>query len=490
MAESLKQKAFSNMQWTGLSSVYVSVVQLIQLTALAFFLEPAEIGTMTMLLLMIWFSQLIADGGMSPAIIHHTHIEKGLLNVLFILNIAYSTVLYAAVFLLKDVIASALSLPGLSEYIPVAGSVIIIAALGTQFRIFLNKELRFDLVAIHETSSVTLNSILAVFLAYNGFGVWAMVIGYLSGTILSTILLIWYGSTFWKPGFTFSVTGLWEFARFGIYQMGERISLFLNLRLDQLLIASLVGAQALGIYTIAHNFVVSPTIRVNQTISSVMFPVFARMQDEIEALRKGYLKLVKVVTIINTPVLLGIALTSPLFIPMFFKEQWHDSIYIIQILSVYALIRSTGSPAGSLQLALGRADLGFKWNFGMIWVSVPAIYIGAISNGLIGIAWAQIVLHASLFVPYWLMMIRPLIGRPARDYYFSVFDAMVPGIFTATGVWFAGLLTYAVHPALKLAVMILTGIFLYGLFVYKTERTLFNEVFGLFKNKYFGKHAG
>ena len=478
------------MQWTGLSSVYVSVAQLIQLTLLAYFLEPAEIGTMTMLLLMIWFSQLIADGGMSPAIIHHTKIDPGILNTLFFLNIVYSVILYLIVLMLKGVVASVLSLPDLVEYIPIAALVIIVAAFGTQFRIFLNKELRFDLVAIHETASVTLNSILAIFLAYKGYGVWAMVIGYLSGSVLSTVLLIWYGSSIWKPGLTCTIKGLKEFIQFGIYQMGERISLFLNLRLDQLLIATLVGAQALGIYTIAHNFVVSPTIRVNQIISSVMFPVFARMQDELVALRNGYLKLVKVVTIINTPVLLGIALTAPIFIPMFFKEQWHDSIYILQILSVYALIRSTGSPAGSLQLALGRADLGFKWNFGMIWVSIPAIYLGAVTGGLEGIAWAQIVLHACLFVPYWFLMIRPLIGRPARDYYFSVFDAMVPGIFTATGVWLVGLITMGMNPVYKLGIMIMTGVVLYGMFVFKTERSLFDEVSELVMNKYFKRNAG
>jgi O-antigen/teichoic acid export membrane protein len=187
--------------------------------------------------------------------------------------------------------------------------------------------------------------------------------------------------------------------------------------MDQILVGALLGTQALGIYTIAHNFVISPTIRVNQVITTVMFPVFARLQDELEILRNGYLKLVKIVTILNTPILLGMALVAPFVIPLLFDPKWHESIYIIQILSVYALIRSTGSPAGSLQLAKGRADLGFKWNLGLLIISGPVIYAGIQWGGLTGMGWSLILLHAFLMIPYWIFMIRPLIGPPARSYF-------------------------------------------------------------------------
>jgi O-antigen/teichoic acid export membrane protein len=482
--QSLKEKAFDNMQWTGIASVYFSAVQFVQLFILAMFLSPAEIGTMTMVLLMIWFAQALADGGMSPAIIHRKKLSQGILNSLFWLNILYSIVLYVILVALKQPLSNFFNQPELVDYIPVAASIIIIAAIGTQFRVLLNKELRFDLVARHEMGSITLNIIVAVTMAWNGYGVWSMVIGYLAGGMLSTIILVFYGLKFWKPGFHLSFTGLYDLIVFGVYQMGERVLIFLNSRVDQLLIGSLLGAQALGIYTLAHNFVIGPTIRVNQIISTVMFPVFAKIQDDDAMLRKGYLKLVKIVTIINTPILLGIAVVAPVLVPILYDQEWHYSIYILQILSVYALIRSTGSPAGSLQLAKGRADLGFKWNFSLMLITAPVIYAGFIAGGLSGIALAQVALAVSLFVPYWIFMIKPLIGPPAKSYYFAIFDALVPGVFMGAVVWVVWLLTQGLSDLLQLGIMILAGAFSFVYFAYRNEQELFKEVSELAKNKY------
>jgi lipopolysaccharide exporter len=487
MSETLKEQAFNSMQWTGISTVYVSVVQLFNIFVLAFFLSPFEIGSMTILMLTIWFTQAFSDGGMSPAIVHHKHIDPYLLNSLFLLNIVYSVVLYVVLNLISAPLSVLFKQPDLQSFFPLAMSVVVTASIGTQFRVIMTKLLRFDLIARHEMASVTVNALVAITLASQGYGVWSMVIGYVCGSVVSTGVLLYYGLQYWKPGLKFTASGLSEYVRFGQFQIGERVLIFLNSRMDQILVGALLGTQALGIYTIAHNFVISPTIRVNQVITTVMFPVFARLQEELEILRNGYLKLVKIVTILNTPILLGMALVAPFVIPLLFDPKWHESIYIIQILSVYALIRSTGSPAGSLQLAKGRADLGFKWNLGLLIISGPVIFAGIQWGGLTGMGWSLILLHAFLMIPYWIFMIRPLIGPPARSYFYAILDAFVPGIFMAASVWVLSLLPYYPSDTIKLWVLISSGVGLFTVFIYNVERVLFLEVKTLIVQKYLRK---
>ncbi len=487
MTESLKQQAFGSMQWTAASSAYVSVLQVVQIAVLAYFLSPEEIGTMTMLLLTIWLTQAFSDGGMSPAIIHRQDVAQGLLNTIYALNVGFAVVLYFLLNLLSHPLSVVFGQPVLPVYFPVAMLVVIIAAFGTQFRIIMAKHLRFDIIARHEAATASTYFVVSVVLAGLGFGVWSMVTGYVAGATLGSLVLIFYGSRYWKPSRHFAVAGLSGFLHFGKFQVGERVLTFFNSRLDQLLIGALIGPQALGIYTIAHNFVISPTVRINQIISNVMFPVFARIQEEAQTLRNGYLKLVKVVTIINTPVLLGMLLVAPLFIPIFFDPRWHESIYILQILSIYSLIRSTGSPAGSLQLAKGRADLGFKWNLSLLVVTAPCIYIGAQWAGLTGVAWALLLLHVFLLAPYWILMIRPLIGPPGRDYFVAIFQAFFPGLLMALGVLAISNLPVFPYNGLKLGVMILSGIVLFFLFVRYLERPLYIEIRDLIKNRYLSK---
>lgn len=476
MLDQLKKDAFRNMKWTGFSSTYVSIFQLMNTVVLALFLDPSEIGTMSAMLLVIWFTQYIADGGMSPAIIHHEKNDPGILNILFYINVGIATFLYFLSLLLAEPISGIFDEPRMIEYMPVALISMFVTSFGNQFKVILMKFLRFDLIAGQEMVGMTVNSVVSISMAWQGYGVWSMVIGHVSGVITGNIVLIANAWSFWRPGLHVSTRGLAPYLRFGLFQLGERFSLFLNTRLDQIIIGAVLGTYALGIYTIAHNLVISPTIRVNQIISSVMLPVFAKVQSDLEIIRKGYLKLVKLVTLINTPVMLGIALTAPLFIPILFNENWIDSIYIIQILSLYSLIRSTGSPAGSLQLALGRADLGFKWNVALVFISAPVLYLGATLNGIDGVSYALVAMHASLFVPYWILMIKPLIGPPARDYFRSVSTAATPGFVMALVVYTVLSLGTVVSQELLLILSILAGVISFCGFSYYSERGLITEI--------------
>lgn len=483
MIQDLKKSAFRNMQWTGLSSGMVSALQLINTVVLVYFLSPEEFGTMSAMLLLIWFTQYISDGGMSPAIVHHDTNPPGVMNTLYAINIGIAIGLYLIVQLLGDQIALLYDESTLVNYLPVAMLSMVVASFGNQFKVVLMKELRFDVIARQEVITALTNSLVAISLAAFGYGVWSMVIGHLSGVVTGNVVLIASSLKFWKPGIRFSVKGLKPYLEFGMYQLGERISLFLNTRLDQLIIGPVLGTAALGIYSVAHNLVISPTTRVNQVISLVMFPVFAKVKNDESVLRKGYLKLVKLVTTINTPAMLGLALTAPLFIPLFFDAEWAKSIYIIQVLAIYALIRSTGSPAGSLQMAKGRADLGFKWNAVLVLISAPVLFLSASLGGLESVAWTLTIMHALLFFPYWRFTIRPLIGPPAKDYYASVGGGIVPGFIMALFVLVSLSDFVNLDSLLKLSLAMITGIVVFLLALNMLQKEMVDEIKALYINR-------
>ncbi len=485
MIQELKKSAFRNMHWTGLSSGIVSALQLVNTVVLVYFLRPDEFGTMSAMLLLIWFTQYISDGGMSPAIVHYDTNTPGIMNTLYAINIGLAVGLYLLVVVSAEHIARIYDEPILVTYLPVAMLSMVVASFGNQFKVVLMKVLRFDVIARQEVITAMINSLVTILLAAMGYGVWAMVIGHLSGVVLGTVVLIASSLKSWKPGIQFSVKGLEPYLKLGMYQLGERVSLFLNTRLDQLIIGPVLGTAALGIYSVAHNLVVSPTTRVNQIFSYVMFPVFAKVKNEESVLRKGYLKLVKLVTTINTPAMLGLLLTAPVFIPLFFDVEWVKSIYIIQILAIYALIRSTGSPAGSLQLAKGRADLGFKWNSILVLISAPVLYLASSLGGLETVAWTLTSMHALLFFPYWRFTIRPLIGPPARDYYASVISGLIPGFIMAIIVFIFLVYVDSMEPFIKFGLVVIIGVFVCIAAIFVLQKEMVKEI----KEYYFNRQT-
>ena len=84
---SLKAQAVSGVKWTTLSTVIVNILQLLQLTILARFLDPSEFGLMALVMVVIGFSNSFLDMGISNAIIHKQQISKDQLSTLYWVNV-------------------------------------------------------------------------------------------------------------------------------------------------------------------------------------------------------------------------------------------------------------------------------------------------------------------------------------------------------------------------------------------------------------------
>mgnify|MGYP000447109934 CR=1 FL=1 len=103
-------------------------------------------------------------------------------------------------------------------------------------------------------------------------------------------------------------------------------------------------------------------MKLNPIITRVLFPAFAKIQDDTEKLRVNFYKLLSVVGIINFPALLGLMVVSNNFVPLVFGEKWSSIIPVLQLLCIVGLLRSVGNPIGSLLMAKARVDISFKFN--------------------------------------------------------------------------------------------------------------------------------
>ena len=201
--------------------------------------------------------------------------------------------------------------------------------------------------------------------------------------------------------------------------MGERSINYFNSQFDTILIGKLLGTEALGIYTIAKNLVMKPAQIINPIITKVTFPIMAKIQNDTKQLKNIYLKTINYLCSVNFSIYMAIAVLAEPLVLLLFGDNWLESVVILQILSFYFMFRSIGNPIGSLQLAKGRADLGFYWNLGLFLLVPLAIYLGSFF-GLVGVAFALLVLQIFLNFPNWFFMVRPLCGARFKEYFVQI----------------------------------------------------------------------
>ena len=443
-------------------------------------LTPADFGLMGIIMVVIGFAQTFSDMGISNAIIHRQDTTNKQLSSLYWLNIFAAVIVFCLVFASTPLIVKFYSESRLTNLIYLTSINFLITPFGQQFQILLQKELQFDCLSKIEISQAFINSTVAIGLAIMGLGVHSIIWGQLSAAFAMVLMLWLVGRRKWKPTFHFDKKDLKGYVGFGLYQMGERSINYFNSNIDYILIGSMIGPTGLGYYSLAYNLIIRPSSKINPVITKVAFPVFSRLQNNLDKLKKGYLKTLQVLAILNFPMMFGLAVVAPLAVPEIFGEIWTPSIALIQILTIVGLLRSTGNPVGSLLLAKGRADLGFRWNLGLAVTQIPGLYLGAKYGGAVGVAISFSALQGLYAILNYLILIRTLIGPCLREYVQSMWPAFWMSSVMAVSVMMISEIIFYFSDFYKLIVLVVFGALFYYLLFLITQRETLAEIKRLF----------
>jgi len=474
----LKQKAITGIKWSTFSKIIVTILQLVQLAILARFLDPSAFGLMALVMIVIGFSQAFLDMGISNAIIHKQEITQDQLSTLYWVNILAGFILFIIISILAPFIADFYKEPELTKLIWIVATTFLIQPFGQQFMILWQKEMRFSEIAKIDIVNKSISLIVSVYLAYKGYGVYALVYGTLAGVISQTAQFMYIGLEEYRPTFVFRISEIKEFLSFGAYQMGEKSINYFNSQMDVILIGKLLGAEALGIYTIAKQLIMRPAQIINPIISKVTFPTMAKVQNDTEKLKNIYLKTINYLSSINFPIYMFLLIMAPEIVLIMFGEKWIDAVPIVQILSIYGALRSTGNPIGSLLLAKGKANLGFWWNLGLFFYVPVGTYISS-QWGLIGISWGLIIIMLSLIIPNWYFLVRNLCGAGFVEYHKQIFIPIIVSLVSGLLVYL--ILEFFNSMWIRFTISIIFGGFFIILFNYFINRKFLVELKGFIR---------
>lgn len=424
----LKDKTIKGVKWTTFSSVFTAILQIIQLSILARLLNPSDFGLMAIVMVVIGFSNMFIDMGLSNAIIYKQNVTDNQLTSLYWVNVAIGVILFFIILIISPFIAVFYESPQLKNLIILVGITFLIQPFGQQFMVLLQKELQFDKITKTQIIARLLSFIAIIIMAYYDFGVFSLAYGVIIYSILSTIIFIFYGKEIYKPRFYINILDLNEFLHFGMYQMGEKLIQYFASQFDTILIGKLLGIEILGVYNIAKNLVSRPSTIINPIITKVTFPVMSKIKDNNYKLRDVYLKTINYLTLINVPIYLLIVLFAEPIVFLLIGEVWVDAIPIIQILAIAFFLISIGNPAGSLLLSRGKANIAFYWNL-ITFILYPIFIVYGSNYGIKGIAISIILLHILFLYPNWRFIVKKTCQAGLKDYVNSILPFIAVGLF-------------------------------------------------------------
>jgi O-antigen/teichoic acid export membrane protein len=320
--------------------------------------------------------------------------------------------------------------PRLTPLIMLSASAIILNALGQQVRLSAEKELNFRPIALLEIISQVVGLGSAVLAALSGWGVYSLVLAGVVSAFVATALAWTFVGGGWRPKLHLRLNDVKSFLGFGGASVANDIVNQLNLAIDLFLGGRLLGSAQLGLYSVPRNLTLQLQWIINPIITRVGFPLIAQVQSDANRVKYIYLKSMNMTASVNAPLYVGIAFFASDIVNLLLGEAWSRSTELLRILAMWGGIRSTGNPVGSLLFGMGRADLALKWNLALLLFMPLFIVLGA-QQGTNGIAWAMLSVQAVLFVPAWLVLVRPLCGAGIVEYSFA---ALRPFILAAIAI--------------------------------------------------------
>lgn len=480
----LRRAAAAGVRWTSASAGIRGVLGLVQVVILTKLLDATDFGLAATATVVLGLVGLFADLGLNNALIARQTRDRNVLSSLYWANVGMATLLGFVAVAAAPLIVLAFGQDELRGLVTLAGLGFVIAALGQQFQLLLQRELRFEVIAKIEVVAQLFTFAVSVACAAAGLGAYAIVIGMLAGGLAKAVLLATRGAVFGRPALHFARRDLDGYLSFGAYQLGERMLGYLAANVDYLLIGLFLGPKALGLYFVAYQLVVKPLLLLNPPLTRVAFPVFAKRGKDDAALRRGFLEVTRLVAFVVGPLLAGIAVTAGHLVPVVFGEQYVGSIVLIQILATIGLTKALSHPIGSVLLAKDRPDLGFKIGVVNLVVLTLALLIG-VQFGVEGVAVAYLAIGLAINVA-WPFVLERTLGLSPADYLRSLARPLrcAAGAALAMLVLLFALGGQDAEPhAWRLVVIGLAGAFTHLGLVALLERTYVREVVGLLRGR-------
>ncbi len=355
----LKNKTIKAFSWDILGRIFIQGNSFIVSIFLARLLGPEQFGLIAMAMAFISISSVFIDIGFSSALIQSQKNTQTTYSSIFFFNIFAGAILTIITFLIAPLIGQFYGNQLVTELVRWLSLVFIFNSFNRVQNTILNKELNFKALTLRTFVASIVSGTLGVVCAYQGWGVYSLVVQTLSFGFLSTLLL-WSTST-WKPSFHFSLDEVKRLMGFSIYAFLERILNNIFIRLDVLLLAKIFSPVTVGFYSRSSTLVDQVTKYTSTSIIRVLFPVLSKVQDNQEEYQKIYFRMFSIISFLSYALSGILYFTGNDIIILLFGNKWQASIPIFQIL----IIASCNIPLNSLMwnalMSKGKAKENFYY---------------------------------------------------------------------------------------------------------------------------------
>lgn len=330
MSDSVKHQAVKGVMWSAIERFSVQGIQFVLTIIIARLILPSEYGLIAMLSIFFAIAQTFVDSGFSNALIQKKDRTEVDFSTIFYFNIFIAFVAYGILFVSAPSIASFYKEPALTTVTRWVGLSLILNSLSVIQRAKLTVRVDFRTQAKASLVAVIVSGLIGVLLAYQGYGVWALVFQTLSSSFLNTLLLWTFAK--WLPLWCFSWVSFKSLFSFGSKLLLSGLLHTIYINLYSLVIGRRYSAMDVGFYNRSYQLAGFPSINIVGIITRAIYPLQCEMQDDDERLNASFIQYLRMSCYIIFPLMTVLGVLAEPLVRLLLTDKWLPSAELLSIL--------------------------------------------------------------------------------------------------------------------------------------------------------------
>lgn len=450
-----KNTVMKNFLWRFAERVGAQTVRLIVEIILARLLLPDDYGLIALVTVCITILNVFVDSGLGCSLIQKKDADDLDFSTVFWFNIGWCLILYLLLFLVSPLFAIFYGRVELTSVLRILGLQVIISGVKNVQQAYVSRTMQFKRFFFATLGGTLGAAAIGIFMAYHGYGVWALVAQQLFNTLVDTVIL--WVTVKWRPKRKFSFVRLKKLFSFGWKLLVSSLIDTTYTEIRQLVIGRIYSSSDLAYYNRGRQFPYLFVNNVNTAIDSVLLPALSEEQDNRERLKAMTRRSIQLSTYIMAPLMMGLAFVGEPFVNLLLTEKWLPCVPYMRIFCVTFMFYPIHTANLNAIKAMGRSDLFLKLE---------------IAKKGIGLAALILTMHISVMAMAYSLLVTSVLAQIINSWpnrkllgygYLEQLKDILPGILLAVGmgvcVWLIG--CFPIPAAAVLLVQIVSGALIY-----------------------------
>lgn len=418
-------------------------------------LSPVDYGVIGMALAYLGVAGIVAEFGLSATVVARRDLSEEQSGQLASVALMAGALVCATSWLIAPLIADFYDEPRVFWAVGIMSTSFVFSGVSSVPMAELRKSLNYRSVATAELIGAATTTICVLLLAVSNLGFWALAFGNLAGAIAISARVGAQGMVQLRVPKWHSIRGPLSTARH--LTIGQT-AYYAYVSSDSFAVGKLLGTTAMGVYRFAWFIASLPGEKLVNIVGSMSLAYFSERSSNKPELRRFFLMLTELMSVVVFPALFGLLLVADSIIPLVFGDKWSGSIAPFRFMTAGAVFQVLAVLYSQVLTATHQARTASRFTIVSLFVAAPAFFLAAKSGaGITAVAAVWALAQPIVSIPPFLK-VRATLGFTIYDYIRTLAPAFIGCLFMGSCVLLVRLATPTDWSTwLRVVLQILTG---------------------------------